>query len=347
MAAKRTASEREEEMVAMEAAKYPRMRLETIIGNRKKGSKSRTPATGPIGAPEEDGILLTGTIRGIWATGHDTLCIATSVTGQSSVVTVTLVPPYERIRKPIEGREMYVDPLVYAGDTMFFGGSLYRGCYASTLDGPSFQFAKGIDILMAIATSEAGYLVGLTKSRDYCVGGSSGPTRLRIVRLTSNSCSEWEQGEAATAPWMEPFVMLLGPPSDDVPSWKKFEVVYEQLRGIFALAHQRMEPFGGTISITMHLNDYPEDVVSVVIHVDKVQGELPGLLLPGVECTVSRRGMDGTYPRTNTKHSNGLLFLSTGDVWWTEAGCLRRYSGYYAPFDTTAGATTLPDLPRE
>jgi len=344
MAAKRTASEREEEMVAMEAAKYPHMRLETIIGNRKKGSESRTPATGPIGAPEEEDILLTGTIRGIWATGHDKLCIATSVTGQSSIVTVTLVPPYERVRKPIAGREMYVDPLVYAGDTMFFGGSLYRGSYASTLDGPSFQFAKGIHILMAIATCEAGYLVGLTKSRDYCVGGSSGPTRLRIVRLTSDSCSEWEQGEAATAPWMEHFVALLGPPSDDHP-WKKFETVYEQLRDIFTLAHQRLAPFDVTISISMHLNEYPENVVTVDFQ--RMQDELPGLLLPGVECTVSRRGMDGGYPRTNMKHSNGLLFLSMGDVVWTEARCLRRYSGYYASFGDKDGATALPDLPRE
>lgn len=346
-ARKRTADERDDEVAAAEAANIT---LTTIIGNRKKGSKARPLGMGPINAPEEDGILLTGTIRGLWSNERGELCIVTSVTGQCYVVTVNLAVPSKRVRKPISGRHMYVDPLVFSGKEMFFGGLLYRGTHADLLEGASFHFERGIHVLMAIATFDAGYLVGVTKASQYAVGGSSGPERLRVVRLTPTSCSEWQQGDAATASWMEPLAALLGPPVDDLPSWKRFSARYEQLRGIFHLAHQRAAPFGATISITMHLNDYPDDVVDLNLYEMCPRDKLPGLLLPGVVCTISQRGVDsaeGRIPRANTKHSCGLVVLATGEVVCVEARCVRLYSGHYAPFGTTDGATTLPDLPRE
>lgn len=325
----------------------PDARIQTIVGNRKAGSRARAAEAGPMDAPEETGILLSGTVCGLWMERDGRLAVLTHRTGQCSVMHIEAVAPFKRVRADVHGASMYLRPMVLVGDEMYFDNAHNSGVTAAaTLRGPYARFADNLRTLMTVADRSAGYLIGLGTAK-----------RLRVVRLTADGAAEWEHGQPATEPWSAALAELLGP-LEEVFDWQIFARDYECLRRIFAAAHQQRACFEEPLYIGLHLNNYPGGSRATVSwHNDGAYrtsamrtDELPGLALPGVVCSLSQRGHDGDCgegppPAANLKHNRGMVLARNGCVYWIEALCLRHYKDHYAPFGSADGATELPALP--
>lgn len=349
--------------------------VKTLISNRKPGKESNF---GPVDAPPEPGILLSGTGHHM-AVGKDLIVITTRVTGVTTRWDVPRHAPAERIKYNLEGLgDMYPEVAISVGDRFYTGdlGEIprVRGDPKRSIKMPkvakeehlpwSGKFRDQMMIPIVQVSGDVGWMIDFVqRSRETRPGDCQFNPRheywseIRVIRITHEAAVLWRSSDPPTEDWQYPLAEIVGPIKvvTHAPAWAKGG--FAAMRRLFGAAHAGVAPFDHerySIKLDMAIAargnphflyrwEIPKqgwDVHNSVASEDHAErADLAKIQFPGL---VLKRGRGSDAEGIVNKTGGPEVHITPdGNGYWLEARCLRVAEGLFPPFGENRAFHTL------